>query len=360
MGYRVVQHFAIADSIGGPAAQLRLLMKSPIMADFEFYLCSQNRPAGGINLPLIREMAAEIRKWNPHLVHVRGLQNEGFHGVLAAKLAGCQRILVSVHGFAGDSIQSSPWKKALFSCFIEPLTLRLASAVVCVCNYQSQHPLIRRWAKNFRGVIYNAAPTYSMAVDREHIRRTLGFLPTDVVSTTVARLTVDKGLADLADAIHMPQITSNSQLRFLIVGDGEYADTFQSKCVKEIGSGKVIMTGVRKDIEGLLSASDTFVFPSLHENFSNCLLEAGAAGLPVIATAVGGNPEIVENGQTGILVPPHDPEALAEAITNLATNISLRQYFGRKLQQHIKINFNEAVVFRKYSALYRELIEVGG
>lgn len=106
-------------------------------------------------------------------------------------------------------------------------------------------------------------------------------------------------------------------------------------------------------------SSDDFVPPKVYENISNSLLEVGAAGLPVIATAMGGNQEIVEDGRTGVLVPPHDPKALAEAIIDLATDISLRQHFGRRLQQHIRTNFSEEAVFRKYSDLYRELIEAG-
>ena len=85
-------------------------------------------------------------------------------------------------------------------------------------------------------------------------------------------------------------------------------------------------------MDNLNAMSDIFVLPSFHENLSFALLEAMSAGLPVIATAVGGNPEVVADGLTGRLVPPHDADALAQCILQLSADASLRERmgFGRK------------------------------
>ena len=101
-------------------------------------------------------------------------------------------------------------------------------------------------------------------------------------------------------------------------------------------AGRVHFLGQRDDIPDLLAALDIFVLPSHSEGVSLALLEAMAAGLPVIATAVGGLPEVVTDGVNGLLIPPQDPEALAQALARLLDDPALAKKLGENARQHVE------------------------
>jgi glycosyltransferase involved in cell wall biosynthesis len=120
---------------------------------------------------------------------------------------------------------------------------------------------------------------------------------------------------------------------------------------------RVIFTGERHDIPNLLQEIDISVLPSLSEGFPNSLLEAMAAGMPVVATNVGGNPEIVRDGRTGLLVPPRDPDALAHSITSLLESPLLARQFGNAGYARVKAEFSLTATVRRTEELYTELLE---
>ena len=111
------------------------------------------------------------------------------------------------------------------------------------------------------------------------------------------------------------------------------------------------------DIERILSISELFVFPSLWEGLPNALLEAMAAGKPVIATTVGGVPELVVHGKTGLLIPPNETDALAHAITELLHNRSRTRKMGKAARMRVEKHFTISRTVAKTENLYRELLE---
>ncbi|MGB6447563.1 MAG: glycosyltransferase, partial [Xanthobacteraceae bacterium] len=119
----------------------------------------------------------------------------------------------------------------------------------------------------------------------------------------------------------------------------------------------IMWLGERPDVEELLSASDIFVLPSHQEGFSNALLEAMAARLPAVATAVGGNIDAVADNETGLLVPVRDPRALAAAILRLAQNADLRRSFGDAARRRVEERFSLQACVDRYEILYRALGE---
>ncbi len=145
-----------------------------------------------------------------------------------------------------------------------------------------------------------------------------------------------------------------------LVGDGPLRPVVE-KTVVEMGlEGRVLFLGVRNDVPKLLAASDVLVLSSEYEGVPLTVLEAMAAGKPVIATAVGGVPELVEDGVTGILVPPRNPEALAQGILRLAKDADLRQRMGKAAQQWALERFDIARTAREYEALYLRLLREWG
>jgi glycosyltransferase involved in cell wall biosynthesis len=116
---------------------------------------------------------------------------------------------------------------------------------------------------------------------------------------------------------------------------------------------RVHLTGPRRDTAGLLRMADLFVFPSLTEGMPNALLEAMAAGLPIVATDVPGNRDLIEGGENGLLVAPRQPRLLADAIAMLLKNKRMAQELGRQAARTVDERFHVASTYRGYIDLYR-------
>ncbi|MBU0477116.1 GT4 family glycosyltransferase PelF, partial [bacterium] len=148
------------------------------------------------------------------------------------------------------------------------------------------------------------------------------------------------------------------EVRFLIVGDGELRGKLES-LAKEVGlSKKVIFTGFRRDITNILSIINVFVLCSISEALGIAVLEAMASSKPVVATNVGGIPEVVKDEETGILVPPGNPEALAESITRLLKNKEEARRIGLAGRRRVEKYFDIKLKVKKVEEIYDKLINL--
>lgn len=341
---------------GGPATGLKLLLDSDLSKHFEFVPLIQFTNLKSF-FRLFFDLYSQVKKIKPEIVHVRGLQSMGFVGLIAARLAGCKKIVVSVHGSSIDSIGIGRLKLILYKYIVEPFTLRNANLVYCVCEYAAKRNYIERNTSNLYGHIYNAAPNYDGLNNdsiKRNVRSSLKIKTDEIVITYVGRVVFDKGVQDLIDAIKLNSSIAN--VRYLIVGDGEYLPTLRQKLEEEIKSNRVLLLGKRADVRDVLFASDIFIFPTLHENLSNSLLEACAAGLAIIATDVGGNPEVIENKNNGLLIPPNSPIEIANAIRKLVDNCDLRVEYGIKAKLIVNQKFNQNKIFEQFKTMYKSLI----
>jgi glycosyltransferase involved in cell wall biosynthesis len=351
---RIAQHCFGPPGSGGPIVALGRLMNTALATRFEMHTCIQEAPAGGVSLRLCQSMARTLRQIQPDLVHVRGLGNEGFHGVIAAKLARVPKILVSVHG-SHQSLQEprSPWRAKVVGSLLEPATLRLADGVVTVCESMARTHLIRRHARRFLGVVHNGVDwreSTTMPPRRsKHQSQRVNIL-------YLGRLSAEKGVHDLVDAIlRLDALPLANLLALSLVGDGPDALSVQKRLD---GCRRISVTyhGHQPDVSYALASADILVVPSWHENLPNSLLEAMAASVPVIATAVGGIPEVVEDGRSGLLVPPRSSDALAAAISTLATDQVLRDRLAAEGVQVIAKRFSLQLVAERYHRVYCELL----
>ncbi|WP_337042024.1 glycosyltransferase [Emticicia sp. 17c] len=347
----IMQHVVNVTGVGGPVTGFRLLMQSTLKDKFDFVALEQRIAANGINFKLLWSLYKQIKATKPDILHIRGLQSEGFYGVLAGRLAGCKKIALSVHGFYSDVIGLSNSKKWVFRYIIEPLTLRMASGIYCVCEYATKRPIIQRNAKNLRGYIHNAAPDVDLSVKqsyRDSFRKKFNIADHEVVICAVSRVTVDKGFPLLAQAIK----NINRDVRFVIAGGGPYLDSLQQELKNEIDSKQVICLGDTKDVFPVLFASDIFVFPTQHENLSNALLEACASGLACVASNVGGNPEVIINEQTGYLFESNNKQDLVNKLQNLIDSEQKRKAFATNAQSYIKENFSKQKIMQALEKFY--------
>jgi len=172
----------------------------------------------------------------------------------------------------------------------------------------------------------------------------------------IGRLVFEKGLPFLLQAI--PKVTEIfPDARFLIVGDGPLRTELEDLVSRLNIYENCIFTGFRRDIPDILSAIDMLVMSSLYEGMPMVILEAMAASRPIIATNVGGIPELVKDGETGILVLPKDVDALAESIIHLLKSKEKAKQMGLAGRKRVEEHFDVNVMVRKTEEVYQELIQ---
>ncbi|TXL15171.1 hypothetical protein BMR05_04810 [Methylococcaceae bacterium HT4] len=145
------------------------------------------------------------------------------------------------------------------------------------------------------------------------------------------------------------------QVYLLLVGDGPLRAQAIELLEKHQLRQYVWLPGERQDIAEIMRTLDIFVLPSQNEGISNAILEAMATGLPVIATEVGGNPELVEQNQTGLLVPPESPESMVNALNVLIKDKQKRKQLGERSLQRVQDNFSIQVMVKNYTDVYDSL-----
>jgi len=190
---------------------------------------------------------------------------------------------------------------------------------------------------------------------REEARAELGIDPGGLVVGTLGRLTAVKAQEDLVAAFArmLPQV-GNAWL--LLVGDGEERASLEDQARRLGLAGRVVFAGWREDVHRVLKAMDIFGFPSRNEGMGKALVEAMYAGLPAVATAVGGIPELLEDGFQGLLVEPGQPEQLAAALVDLAADAEKRRQCGQAARERAS-RYSVERMMEKIETLYEELLE---
>jgi len=205
-------------------------------------------------------------------------------------------------------------------------------------------------------VIYNGIPTarFISRMERLHDRE-----EKYVVLLHVGRFEPQKNHRLLIEAFALA-VNEYPMMKLWLVGEGPLRTEVEKFVRENRMDRKVKFLGIRDDVADLLAESDVFILPSDWEGVPLTVLEAMAASKPVIATSVGGVPELVEDGVTGILVPPRDSKGLAQAILRPAKDPDLRYRMGKAGQKRALERFDIARITREYEALYLKLLKEGG
>jgi glycosyltransferase involved in cell wall biosynthesis len=212
------------------------------------------------------------------------------------------------------------------------------------------------------GLIYNGIDPDAFVDSNARLSRrtSFGLEPNTFVMCIVANLIPYKGHRDLIDALGQVTKKMPASWHLLLAGRDDGIGTQLREQAERLGISKNIsFLGLRSDIPALLAASDVGILCSHQEGFANAILEGMAAGLPMIVTNVGGNPEAVIDGVTGLVVPSSDPKRLAEAIVQLAENPAKRIAFGSAGRQRVIELFGRTRCIAAYDQLCRKLL-VGG
>jgi len=289
----------------------------------------------------------------PAIVHTRNLAT--LEAQLTAALAGVPARVHGEHGWdVGDLDGSRPRSRRL---------RRLASPLVgqyIALSRQQMHYLRERIGvpEDRLNHVCNGVDTDRFSPAPEAVRAPLpeGFAPPgSVVIGTVLRMQPVKAPADLVHAFlalreRLPE--RFAQLRLVVIGDGPLRAPVVEMLAAAGVASQAWLPGRRDDIPELMRALDLFILPSLAEGICNTILEAMASGLPVIATSVGGNPDLIRPGESGSLVPPGASGTLAAALAEYVVDAERRRWEGAAARARIEAHFSMAAMVRGYLRVY--------
>jgi glycosyltransferase involved in cell wall biosynthesis len=272
-------------------------------------------------------------------------------GRLAARWIGIPAIAVS-RGWTGES------RRVKFYEWLDRRHLRFMDHVVCVSDGQADK--VREWCSvppSRLTVIRNSARLYAFENDSPEARaKLLSFFPTTSrishVVLAAGRLSPEKGFDVLVEAA-ATVCRDNPRAGIVLFGEGVLRSNLEKRIVELGLENRFLLPGFRTDLDTLIGAADVVVLPSFTEGLPNVALEASAAGVPVVATAVGGTPEVVADGETGFLVPPGQPESIAAKVGELLRNPDLRVRFGTAGTERMRSRFT----FEAQADEYMRLLE---
>ena len=289
------------------------------------------------------ELYRLIRRERPAIVHANS-SKAGILGRLAAVAARVPVRLFTVHGWAFKAHQGLAARLYLYADrAMSPLT----TTTICVADGEVEAGIRARTCRPDRTVMIHNG------VDLDRPQRAPGPPRTPVALLSVGRFRPPK---DFTTLVHAMAALEPGTARLAIAGDGPDRQTLEQEIAKHHLGETVELLGTRRDVDQLLAAADIFVLSSDSEGLPMSVLEAMAAGLPVVASAVGGIPELVSDEQTGLLVPPRDSRALAAAIRAIAGDPQLRDRLGAAARRRAETEFSLETCRRRHLDLYRDLL----
>ncbi len=342
---KVMHYYTYPENAGGPLTYIKNIVESQYFKDIEFGVCYQNKPASKIRKEDIKRIKNEIESFSPDILHIHGVQSEGFIGVYVGKKAKVPHILMTVHGLQIDAQNINFLKKMIFKYFVEPYALKKSEVVYCVCDKMTERQFIKKYSKKLLPTIHNFISDKFLNMPiKNNVTKS-----NKIVITTVGRISYDKGMYELEEIIRS---YNNDNVQYWIIGTGEYENKMKENLSLQIKSGKVIFWGHQENVKSFLAKSDIFLFLSHHENLSIALLEAASQKCCCIATNVGGNSEIITDDTEGLLIPPMDVVHTIESLEKVIKNKKLRCKLGENLYKKVIYEYSEKLFVKKLSSLY--------
>lgn len=308
---------------------------------------------------LRRALYTLCKRLQPAIVHSRN--QSGLDALLPARLAGVPRRVHGEHGWDVDNLDGRQWKSALLRRVHSPLVDRYITV-----SRDLQDFLVRRIGIRQSRItqIYNGVDTgrFSTVRSTDALPGSMpeAFRGPELIRIgTVGRLQPVKDQASLLRAFAQATASDDAlrqRARLLLIGGGPLMGDLQALATELRIADRTWFSGPLDDVPAALSALDLFVLPSLNEGISNTLLEAMASGVPVLATRVGGNVELVEDDRTGRLVAAGDVAALAEQMAAYATDEALRRRHGEAARRRAVEHFSLRSMVNGYMATYDELL----
>ncbi len=303
------------------------------------------------DLLFLFEMYRVCRLGKFDVVHTH-MPKGGVIGRVAARMADTPLVIHTIHGLAFNEFMSRP--RAWLYRTLERLSAPCCDLFISVNAQDRQRAIATGVTSPDRIVtVLNGIDVEPFLTARPAPLRAEIGLPTDALLIgATGRLATQKGFEYLIRAVPL-LVAAEPRAHVILVGDGELETDLRALIAELDLQDRCHLLGFRQDVPALLASFDLYAQPSLWEGLSISLLEAMAAGKPIIATDIIGNREVVRDGITGRLVPPADPPALARALLQLIGDPALAGRLGQQAQQHAIIHFSAERMIQETLELYR-------
>jgi glycosyltransferase involved in cell wall biosynthesis len=310
------------------------------------------------DLGFIRRLAKRIRAADVDIVNTHSFDGN-FYGARAALQAGKKTIVNTVHTFESVAMVDI-YKSRIIRRLVCRQNLRLlksASRLIAVCKPLEENLVREGIDREKIRVVPNGLdlPQFlRSAPDKDSARRELGLKDGERAVGILGRVARVKNI-DIFLKAAKNVLDRDPKVQFIIIGDGPLRGKMEALASKLGIQGNVRFAGWRAETEKILAALDLFVLCSQTETTSYALLEAMAMAKPTVATAVGGNTEVVKDGKTGLLVPPGDVDATANAMFDLISDKERSRQFGSAGKERVEREFSAAAMVTRTLEVYREL-----
>lgn len=294
------------------------------------------------------ELVRFMKEFRPDVIHLNS-SKAGVLGAFAARIAGVRNIIFTAHGWAFNEDRPL-WQRIAFG-LIHGAGVLMSTTTICVSE-ATRHDM--RWlpfsAKKFT-TIHNGVDCDSLA-EKDAARTAL--LPEDRDGTWIGMISELHPTKRVSDAIEAMALLGEAHpdAKLVVLGEGEERATLETLIRQKSLENKVHLAGFVKDASRQLKAFDIFLHASRSEALGYVILEAGCGSLPVVATNVGGIPEIITGSVSGMLVPKNDPERIASALASLLDNPEYAAQLGSALHDRVLKDFSKKEMIIKTLALY--------
>jgi len=304
----------------------------------------------GIDYPLIFRLAKILKQEKIDIIHSHN-PTPYFYGTIAGKIANVPAIIYTKHG--RNPIRNK--RELLLRRFLSYMTDKIVAVSDDAGNVAINDEKINpeKVVTIFNGIDIDR---YQTNIDVASKKHEIGLSDDDFVIGIVARLSPEKDHNTLLDAFHIVLDNVDQSVKMVIVGDGILREELEQKAKSISINDKVIFLGERHDVPELLAIFDLFALSSITEGISLTLLEAMATGLPVVATNAGGNTEIVLDNQTGFIVPPKDPNRMAEAIMTIIKNNDMANQMRERGKDRVSKKFSLETMRDQYEQIYQQAL----
>ncbi|OGY50293.1 MAG: hypothetical protein A3J65_04660 [Candidatus Buchananbacteria bacterium RIFCSPHIGHO2_02_FULL_45_11b] len=287
------------------------------------------------------EICRLIKAIRPDIVHLNS-SKASIVGSLASFLARHSlnsqkhRLIYTVHGFVFNEPMSRA--KKIFYIWLEKMTAMFKDKLICVSEFDRQQGLIHKICRPNKLITINNGIPPLIFLEPAAGKIELGLPQDKIIIGAIANFYETKGLSFLIKAA-AEIISAHPEVFFVLIGEGELRPKLEKE-IENLGlKNNFLLSGAKPEAYKYLSAFDLFVLPSIKEGFSYTILEAMQAAKPIIATEVGGNPEMIIDGENGLLVKPAGPEELAGAINKILSDKNLAPRLGRQAKIDVSQKF---------------------
>jgi glycosyltransferase involved in cell wall biosynthesis len=295
-----------------------------------------------------------IRSYQPEVIHLNS-SKVGVLGSLIARLFRVPNIIFTAHGWPYlEPTRKIYWRAVAWVGSY--LTSLLAHQVILVSHNDFKHTKMPGLGNKFH-VIHTAVTDFPL-LERNEAREAL--LPKEIIRNHAQNIWVvthgeinhNKNLSTAIDAVAEFNSSHTTKIFYVIIGSGDLQSSLKEQVDLRGQNEQIIFLGYQNEARQYLLAFDIYLIPSLKEGLPYSLLEAGLAGLPCIASRVGGIPEVVTDRQSGILINPQNHMGIVEAFDFLLTNADKRSAYSTELTQVIRNRFSDVLLFAKTFPLY--------